>query len=114
MWNPAASRLATPIPNGSYDILEQQRKPDEIRLYKQDSTPYDDIDDATGRNHFWLHHPGRTIGCIAAKDWNGWNNVFNILSKTKTIPVLDNFKPWWKFWSSQPSYLRDFRTLLVQ
>ena len=103
-----------PIPNGTYDILEQQRKPDEFRLDKEDGTPYDDIDDATGRSHFRLHHPGRTIGCIAAKDWNGWNSVFNIISKTKTTLVPDNFKPWWKFWPSQPSYLRDFGTLLVQ
>lgn len=103
-----------PIPNGTYDILEQQRKPDEFRLDKEDGTPYDDVDDATGRTHFRLHHPGRTIGCIAAKDWNGWNDVFNIISKTKTTMVPDNFKPWWKIWPSQPSYLRDFGTLLVQ
>ena len=103
-----------PIPNGTYDILEQQRKPDEFRLDKEDGTPYDDIDDATGRTHFRLHHPGRTIGCIAAKDWNGWNSVFNIISKTKTTLVPDNFKPWWKFWPSQPSFLRNFGTLLVQ
>jgi RHS repeat-associated protein len=103
-----------PIPNGTYDILEQQRKPDEFRLDKEDSTPYDDIDDATGRSHFRLHHPGRTIGCIAAKDWTGWNGVFNIISNTRTTMVPDNFRPWWKFWPSQPSYLRDFGTLVVQ
>lgn len=103
-----------PIPSGTYDILEQQRKPDEFRLDKEDGTPYDDIDDATGRTHFRLHHPGRTIGCIAAKDWNGWDSVFNIINKTKTTMVPDNFKPWWKFWPSQPSNLRDFGTLIVQ
>jgi len=103
-----------PIPNGTYDILEQQRKPDEFRLDKEDGTPFDDIDDVTGRSHFRLHHPGRTIGCIAAIDWNSWNGVFNIISKTKTTLVPDNFKPWWKFWPSQSGYLRDFGTLVVK
>jgi RHS repeat-associated protein len=101
-----------PIPNGVYDLLEQQRKPDEFRLDKQDETPYDDVDDATGRDNFRLHHPGRTIGCIAAKDWKDWNKVFNLISNTKTSTVPDNFKPWWKFWSS-PGSLRDFGTLTV-
>jgi RHS repeat-associated protein len=101
-----------PIPPGTYDILEQQRKPDEFRLDKQDETPYDDVDDATGRNHFRLHHPGRTIGCIAAKDWTGWKQAFNLINNTKTKTVPDNFKPWWKFWSS-PSSLKDFGTLVV-
>ena len=103
-----------PIPNGTYDILEQQRNPAEFRLDKEDGTPYDDFDDATGRSHFRLHHPGRTTGCIAAKDWNGWNCVSNIISKTKTTLVPDNFKPWWKFWPTQPGYLRNFGTLVVQ
>ena len=101
-----------PIPNGVYDLLEQQRKPDEFRLDKQDETPYDDVDDATGRNNFRLHHPGRTIGCIAAKDWKDWNKVFNLINNTKTSTVPDNFKPWWKFWSS-PGSSRDFGTLTV-
>ena len=102
------------IPNGNYDILEQQRKPDEFRLDKQDTTPYDDIDDATGRDHFRLHHPGRTIGCIAAKEWDEWNKLYDLISKTKTTQVPDNFKPWWKFWNVNPQKLRDFGTLTVQ
>ncbi len=101
-----------PIPQGKYDILEQQRKPDEFRLDKQDKTPYDDVDDVTGRTHFRLHHPGRTIGCIAAKDWNDWNKAFNLINNTKTTTVPDNFKPWWKFWSS-PGSLKDFGTVVV-
>jgi len=64
------------------------------------------------RDNFRLHHPGRTIGCIAAKDWKDWNKVFNLISNTKTSTVPDNFKPWWKFWSS-PGSLRDFGTLTV-
>lgn len=103
-----------PIPNGSYDILEQQRNPGEYRLDKQDRTPYDDIDDATGRNHFRLHHPGRTIGCIAAKDWEQWDKLYELIQRTKTDQVPDNFRPWWKFWPTQRRWLRHFGTVTVE
>ena len=98
----------------NHNILEQQRNPGEYRLDKQDRTPYDDIDDATGRNHFRLHHPGRTIGCIAAKDWQEWNKLYDLIENTKTDVVRDNFKPWWKFWPTQSGALRHFGTLTVQ
>jgi RHS repeat-associated protein len=103
-----------PIPSGNYDILEQQRNPGEFRLDKQDRSPYDDTDDETGRSHFRLHRPGRTIGCIAMKDWNDWNRVYDLINKTRTNVVPDNFKPWWKFWPTQPQYLRSYGTLTVK
>jgi RHS repeat-associated protein len=103
-----------PIPNGSYDILEQQRNPAEYRLDKRDSTPYDDIDDVTGRSHLRLHHPGRTIGCIAAKDWDEWNTLYDLIEHTKTDVVPDYYKPWWKLWPTPAGSLRHFGTLTVQ
>jgi hypothetical protein len=103
-----------PIPNGSYDILEQQRNLGEYRLDRQDSRPYDDIDEVTVRSHFRLHHPGRTIGCIAPKGWEEWSAMYDLIARTKTDLVCDNFKPWWKFWPTQPRSLRHFGTLTVQ
>ena len=55
------------IPPGTYDILERQGRPGFYRLDRKDAIPYNDVDDASGRDHFRLHHPGRTTGCIAAK-----------------------------------------------
>jgi hypothetical protein len=61
-----------------------------------------------------LHHPGRTIGCIAAKKWDEWSKLYQLIEKTKTDLVPDNFKPWWKFWSTQTEYLHHYGTLTVQ
>ena len=89
-----------PIPLGCYDILERAGKP-EFRLDKQDNTPFDDVDDASGRDHFRLHKPGRTIGCIAAKNQELWNKMYDLISKTSRVGVqYDNFKPWWQFWDN--------------
>ena len=103
-----------PIPNGMWDILEQQRNPAEFRLDKQDRTPYDDVDDATGRSHFRVHRPGRTVGCVAAKDSDEWSKLYNFISNTSTTTVPDNFKPWWKLWPTQSQSLRNFGTLTVR
>jgi RHS repeat-associated protein len=89
-----------PIPNGGYEILEQARNPDFFRLDPKDGHPRDDKDDATGRTHFRLHRPGRTIGCIAAKDAAEWLKARDLILRTKTEMVDDNFMPWWKFWGA--------------
>jgi RHS repeat-associated protein len=89
-----------PIPLGCYDILERKGKP-EFRLDKQDSMPYDDTDDESGRDHFRLHKPGRTIGCIAAKNQEEWDKMYDLISKTPRVgEQYDNFKPWWQWWAS--------------
>ncbi len=103
-----------PIPSGTYDILERQGRPDFYRLDKQDSFPFDDVDNITGRDHFRLHRPGRTIGCIAAKDAQSWKQVDELIKNTKqTDTVPDNFKPWWKFWPSTQQDLRRYGTITV-
>lgn len=102
------------IPSGTYDILERQGRPDFYRLDKQDSFPFDDVDSVTGRDHFRLHRPGRTTGCIAAKDAQSWKQVDELIKNTKqTDTVPDNFKPWWKFWPSTQQDLRRYGTLTV-
>jgi RHS repeat-associated protein len=106
-----------PIPDGKYDILQQERKPEEFRLDKQDSSPYDDIDDVTGRTHFRLHKPGRTIGCIAALKPEEWRPVHELICKTETTTVPDNFCPWWKFWgkfSGPPGRIKNYGQLTVK
>jgi RHS repeat-associated protein len=89
-----------PIPDGRWDILSREGRAGFYRLDKEDASPYNDIDDDSGRSHFRLHHPGRTIGCIAAEDNQGWNQVDDMLQRTKTSQVPDNFRPWWKVWGN--------------
>jgi RHS repeat-associated protein len=106
-----------PIPNGKYDILQQERKPGEFRLDKQDSTPYDDTDDVTGRTHFRLHEPGRTTGCIAAINQADWKGVHILINCTETTTVPDNYCPWWKFWAKfrgAPNRIKKFGELTVK
>ena len=51
----------------------------------------------TGRDHFRLHKPGRTIGCIATKPECGdcWNKVRDVIRKTKTINMQVTTQPDW-------------------
>jgi RHS repeat-associated protein len=103
-----------PIPLGCYDIFERKGKP-EFRLDKQDNTPYDDTDDDSGRDHFRLHKPGRTIGCIAAKKQEEWDKMYELISQTPRVGVqYDNFKPWWQWWdSSNKPLITVYGTLCV-
>ena len=104
-----------PIPSGTYDILERAGRDGFYRLDKQDSTPYDDIDDATGRDHFRLHHPGRTIGCIAAATQAGWAQLDNLIKNTQQKGIVpDNFRPWWKFWPTPQQYLVRYGSITVR
>ncbi|MBS4096802.1 MAG: RHS repeat protein [Sulfuricella sp.] len=103
-----------PISRGEYDILERQGRPDFYRLDKRDSSPYDDTDNDAGRGQYRLHRPGRTTGCIAAKDQKGWKEVDDLIKNTKdTDQVPDNFKPWWKFWQTTPGSITRYGTITV-
>jgi len=72
-----------PVPSGPYDILEQGGRPDFYRLEPLDNPYGDDKHNATGRNKFRLHKPGRTIGCIAVKSREDWKQVKDLLEKTE-------------------------------
>jgi RHS repeat-associated protein len=72
------------LPEGDYDVLEQGGRSDFYRLEPIDSNYGDDKHDATGRDKFRLHKPGRTIGCIAAKDENDWKKVKGLIDRTRT------------------------------
>lgn len=103
-----------PLPPGTYDILERAGRPDFYRLDPVDRNPYDDTHEPTGRDHFRLHRPGRTVGCIAAKDWDGWRQLDELIGNTQqTGMVPDNFKPWWKVWPTKPQYLKRYGQIIV-
>ncbi len=70
-----------PIPNGQFDIL-QHSDPDFFRLESLDLPYGDDTHQVTGRDKFRLHRPGRTIGCIAAKDDDEWAKVKGFINAT--------------------------------
>ena len=72
-----------PIPTGEYDILDHP-KSDFFRLEPRDDKYGDDKDEATGRDKFRLHKPGRTIGCIAAKSKGPWDKLRDMIRQTKT------------------------------
>jgi RHS repeat-associated protein len=92
-----------PIPPGQYDILARAGRDGFYRLDKVDAMPFNDVDDLTGRDHFRMHHPGRTIGCIAAKEWEPWGEANDMVRSTQNYDyVPDNFKPWWKVWDEEP------------
>jgi hypothetical protein len=102
-----------PIPAGEYEILAQARRENFYRLDRIDNMLRNDIDDESGRNEFRLHRPGRTIGCIAAKEWEGWNRLKRLIDKTRTDTVLDHAHPWWKFWA-KPEPILKYGTLTVK
>jgi len=88
-----------PIPTGSYEVLDQARNPDFFRLDAVDSNPRNDVHDPTGRNRFRLHGPGATIGCIACKDQEKWQQIRDLINNTQTETVTDNSVSRWKFWA---------------
>jgi RHS repeat-associated protein len=83
-----------PIPVGNYDILEQGRRPDFFRLEPLDEHYGNDKDDATGRGLFRLHRPGRTWGCIAAKDKAEWDKLRDMIRRTSTTTATVDSKSW--------------------
>ena len=86
-----------PIPEGTYDILARAGRDGFYRLESVDSNYGDDKDAKTGRTHFRLHHPGRTIGCIAAADEKNWNEMDKFIGSTRpdsvTVPSMSR-RPW--------------------
>lgn len=107
MWRIGTlQRLVTPlsrvqtwrrIPAGQYDILSRAGRDGFFRLEPVDSNYGDDTDDKSGRNRFRLHHPGRTLGCVAAKDEGNWNDVEKFINSTVsdevTVPSMSR-NPW--------------------
>jgi hypothetical protein len=92
--------FGAPIPDGVWNIL-QARQNGFYRLDAEDSKPNNDIYEPTGRSRFRLHRPGRTTGCIAADDWNGWNQANELLQSTETDTVPDYYQPpWWHPWGA--------------
>jgi len=85
--------FGSPIPSGTWEILEQARRDDFFRLEAIDSDPGDDTHKQTGRNRFRLHKPGRTIGCIAVKDSADWARVKSLLNRTQTTQSVGTV-PW--------------------
>ena len=105
-----------PIPNGAFEILEQGRRSDFFRLDALDAHPRNDIQDPSGRDHFRLHRPGLTTGCIAAKDRSGWDQVRDLIENTSTETVMDQASvPWYtpSYWSDSPRPLIKYGTLIV-
>jgi hypothetical protein len=72
-----------PIPTGPFDILYHPND-DFFRLEPDDSKYGDDTDNASGRDKFRLHRPGRSVGCITAKDKQDWEKVRDLIRNTKT------------------------------
>ncbi len=104
-----------PIEPGTYEILDQARNPDFFRLDAADSYPRNDIHDGTGRTNFRLHGPGRTIGCIACKNQQQWNQLRVLIENTSTITVPENRAvPWWRQILTNSPTIKKFGTLKVE
>ncbi len=103
-----------PIEPGMYEILDQAQNPNSWRLDPVDSKLRNDTHDATGRTHFRLHRPGRTIGCVAATNSANWDAMKSLLNRTSTTTVPDNATASWKSWFSGPEQVKKFGTLEVK
>jgi RHS repeat-associated protein len=75
-----------PIPTGAFDILDHPDN-DFFRLEPDDDPYGDDTRNDSGRNKFRLHRPGRSVGCITAKDQQEWEKVRDLIRNTKTSEV---------------------------
>ena len=93
--------------------MKQARRPGFFRLDPVDQVPRNDRDEATGRTNFRLHHPGRTIGCIAAVEQSDWDRVDSLIRSTSTLFVYDEGRPFWKF-LAKPELLEKYGTLIVR
>jgi RHS repeat-associated protein len=87
-----------PIPAGWWEVLHREGRPNYWRLDAVDSSPRNDTHDPTGRNRFRLHGPGRSIGCVTAKDGadnlQNWLKAASIIMRTKTVLIRDEIN-WW-------------------
>jgi hypothetical protein len=103
-----------PIPAGPYEILNHPNN-DFLRLDPVDEIPRNDTHEETGRTYFRLHKPGRTIGCIAAKDEcrDCWERVRDMIRATKTEDVQSIAKRRWPLPPAIES-IKKFGTLSVK
>ena len=101
-----------PIPTGSYEILDHPN-PDFLRLDAIDDVLRNDIEGVSGRDHFRLHKPGNTTGCIAATNEQDWQKVRNLIRGTTTSSAYDNAVPWWKNGNVRES-IKYFGVLVVK
>ncbi|GHT96521.1 hypothetical protein AGMMS49545_21720 [Betaproteobacteria bacterium] len=90
-----------PIPVGTYDILIRQGRSGFFRLESLDENYGDDMHEKTGRTLLRLHHPGNSIGCITATDWDNWNEIEALINATQTdsVNIVAN-RRWYQGWKS--------------
>jgi RHS repeat-associated protein len=88
-----------PIPTGWYEVLSREGKDNYWRLDAVDSAPRNDWNEPANRGLFRLHGPGRSLGCVTAKDGRAnranWLKAASIINRTKTVMVADN-RNWWR------------------
>lgn len=81
------------IPAGDYAILQRGDK-DGFRLEPYDSVFGDDKHNGTGQTLLRLHGPGRSNGCVTARDATSWADVKALVQSTSTSLVTVQ-----KYWS---------------
>jgi hypothetical protein len=114
----ASSPMQKAIPNGTYDILDNDADTKHegwFRLDKQDSEPYNDKDDATGRDGFRFHLGSLSFGCVTCDNSKDdrkeeWQAVQTALegTTTTTVPEQRGNQGWNPF-----SWLTNYGTLKV-
>ena len=80
------------IPVGIYDILGS-RTPGWYRLDPEDGTPFNDVDDSSGRGAFRLHPGTHSLGCVTVNknsyDNTLYQNIRNLIDHTMTTTISD-------------------------
>jgi hypothetical protein len=104
------------IPNGRYDILDQGRKADHLRLEPLDSHYGNDHIDGgpnDGRGEFRIHVPGHgwTVGCISICNLDAANDAIAFIRGTKSTTVTVDKKGWWN--QGKTEQITKFGTLTV-
>ena len=88
-----------PIPNGTYEILEQAQREGFYRLDLVDVNPRNDVaelPDGSTRDRFRLHGQGMSLGCVTACEGTDHSKIDKFLQNTKTSVVKDNYDaPWY-------------------
>ena len=88
-----------PIPNGTYEILEQAQREGFYRLDLVDVKPRNDVaelPDGSTRDRFRLHGQGMSLGCVTACEGTDHSKIDKFLQTTKTSVVKDNYDaPWY-------------------
>ena len=112
--------MQKPIPNGTYDIVDNDANTNPkhdgwFRLDSQDSEPYNDTDDSTGRNGFRLHPGAESWGCVTVDKTKGdrtdeWSALKSAIEGTTTssVPEKRGNQKWNAF-----SWLIKYGTLKV-